>query len=75
MIQFETTFELRMQKLKLKRCDSFIMQLLLISIDHCNLSLSTITLILQHTGMEGFHHSGKCRISYTITEIGYLKNT
>ncbi len=30
------------------------MQLLLTSIDHCNISLSTITSMVQHTGMEVF---------------------
>ncbi len=33
--------------------------------------------MLQHTGMEVFDHSSKCRISCTILDIGYLwlKNT
>ncbi len=42
-------------------------------VDHCNISLSTITPMLQHTGMEVFDDSNQCRISYTITDIGYLK--
>ncbi len=51
------------------------MKLLLISIDHCNICLSTITQMLQHTGMEVFVHFSQCRISYTISDIRYLKNT
>ncbi len=38
----------------------------LTSIDHCNISLSTITPMLQHTGMEVFDQSSQCRISCTI---------
>ncbi len=49
------------------------MQLLLTSIDHCNISLSTITPMLQHTAIEEFDHSSQCRISYTISDIRYLK--
>ncbi len=47
------------------------MQLLLKSIDHCNISLSTITPMLQQTGMEIVEHSSQCRISYAIS--GTLK--
>ncbi len=46
-------------KVKIQRCNSFIVQLLLVwyipiltSIDYYNISLSTITPMLQHTGME-----------------------
>ncbi len=49
------------------------MQLLLTSIHHCNICLSTITPMLQHTGMEVFDHSSQSRISYTISDIGYHK--
>ncbi len=58
MTEFETTFKVR----KLK----FIMQLILKSIDHCNVNLLTITPMLQHTGMEVFEHSSQCRISGTL---------
>ncbi len=43
--------------------------------DHCNISLSTITLMLQYTGMEVFDQSCQCRINCTISDIGYLRNT
>ncbi len=60
MTYTETTFGVRKQKLKLKRCNSFIMLLLLTSIYHCNINLSTITPMLQHTGIEIFDHSSQC---------------
>ncbi len=49
------------------------MQLLLTSIDHCNISLSIITSMIHHTGMEIFDHFGHCRISYTVSILGTLK--
>ncbi len=30
--------------------------------------------MLQHTGMKVVDHSNQCRISYTISDIGYLTN-
>ncbi len=51
------------------------MQLLLTSIDHCGICLSTITPMLQQIGMQVFDHSSQWRISYTISDIGFLKNT
>ncbi len=38
----------------------------LTSIDYRNISLSTITRMLQHTGKEVFDHSSQLRISRTI---------
>ncbi len=53
MPYFETIFEVKKQNYKTQRCNLYIMQLLLVwyiptltSIDHCNISLSTITPML-----------------------------
>ncbi len=74
---FETTFEVKKQKLKLK--DVVHIQLLLVcyrptltSINHCNL---TFTSTLQHTGMEVFDESRQGGINCTISDIRYLRNT
>ncbi len=42
------------------------MQLLLTLIDHSNISLSNVTPMLQHTGMEVFDQSSQCRIGYWV---------
>ncbi len=61
-------------KVKTQRRNSFIQILLLLyiptltSIDQCNIILWTITSMIQHTGMK------ECRISYTMSDIGYLKS-
>ncbi len=55
---FEITIEVRKQKLKHTR---------IISIDHCNISLSTISPMLQHNGMEVFDHSGQCSVGYLVS--------
>ncbi len=43
-------------------------------IDHCNIRLSIITPMLQHTCMV-FDQSGQCKINCTMSEIGHLRNT
>ncbi len=40
------------------------------SIDHCNIRLSTITPMLQHTGMKVFDQTNQCRINCAISDIG-----
>ncbi len=47
----------------------YITVAILTSIDHCNISLSTITLMLQHTGMEVFDQY--CRMQNQLYNIGY----
>ncbi len=45
----------------------------LTSIDHYNVSLSTVTPMLQHISLEVFDYSSQCKDNHIISDIGYLK--